>query len=130
MIVVRIPGLAIAVVDLNKADTPLRQSPRQETAIGEMSRAIQVASRLGFLLQFESFGCRKLHPKGGLHGLQSTFQLIVLTCAIEMQLVQLRHQLDLPHLCRPRGVRVFEKGDQFCRDRVAMVDIGSLMGTR
>ena len=77
-VIVVVPGLAVAVVDLDHAHAPLHQPPRQQTAAREIAVAIARARGFsGSLRDVENFRRFGLHAEGDLGRLDGGLELRV-----------------------------------------------------
>ena len=76
-ILVVVPRLAGAVVDVNIADAALHQPSRQQAAVGERRVAVFRADRFGLLADIEHIQRFELHPVRRFHGLDAAFEIIV-----------------------------------------------------
>ena len=76
-VVVIVPGLIVAVIDLDDAHAPLHQSPRDQAGVGELAGAVQVPRRGRFASQVKRLARLELHAEGHLQRGDPRFERIV-----------------------------------------------------
>ena len=130
MIVVSVPRLAVAVVDLREPDASLGQTPRQQTAVREVARSVLLADVFRFVIQVEGFGRGELHAERGLHRRDARFELLVFAPLLQMLAVERPHQFELPLLLIGRLAGVAQIRDELLRIEVRVVDVRPLMLAR
>ena len=97
----RIPRIALAVVNLRHAHTFFRESHRHQTSQSGTAWAIHIEHCFAFFCDIEDIRSRGLHAIGGLHGFNGTLQLRVLIAKrLQIHLVQLFEKVDVASLNR------------------------------
>ncbi len=74
VMVVGVPRLAMAVVDLDESHSAFRQSSSQEAAVGKMAVAVSLSDGGWLVLEMERLGRFELHAVGRLHRLNPALQ--------------------------------------------------------
>ena len=74
-VVVVVPRLAVAEVELHDADATLHQAPRQQAPAAEVGIAVTAADGVGFLREIERFRRFGLHAEGDFHRCHRRFEL-------------------------------------------------------
>ena len=130
MIAVSIPGLSVAVVNLDEADAAFGESASEEAAVGEVSFSVEFACGSGFLLEVEGIGGGELHAEGGFHGFDAGLELVIATGAFDLVAIEASHEFELGSLCGAIGGGIAEEGDKSIGSDIGVIDIGALMGAR
>ena len=76
-VLVVVPGLVVAVVDLHHAHAALDQPPRQQAGVGELALAVQLARGGRFAADVERLLRLALHAVGHLQRRDAGFELLV-----------------------------------------------------
>lgn len=106
-----VPGLAIAVVNLNHAHTAFHQSAGGEAGASEVAGAVQVLDRLRLAMRIEGFLGLGLHAIGHLERLDAGVELVVTIPAIAMEAVERVEQIELLPLGGRREIAIFDMVD-------------------
>ena len=123
---VRIPRLAVAVIDLDETHAAFRQASRHETAVREVPFAVSLAHRRRLARDVEGVRRRELHPIGRLHRLDAALQRRVRAAARgEVLAVHLAQQVELLALCVWRGARVVQPWNHRLGVEVRVVDVAA-----
>jgi hypothetical protein len=111
-VLVVVPGLVVAVVDLRHAHAALRQPPRDQAGVGELAGAVALAHRPRLLAEVEDVQRLRLHAEGHLQRLDARLQLPVAAALLEVQLVHRLDQVELAALPPGRKPAVLQVADE------------------
>jgi hypothetical protein len=124
---VRVPRLAVAVVDLHEADAALDEAAGEEAGVGEVRRAVFLADAGRLAGEVERLAARELHVEGGLHRANPRFQGRFAGAVLQVPGVDLFEQVELPPLLGRGEVAVFDVRQHLGEVEVAVVDVRPLM---
>src|SRR5258708_31663663 len=110
-VIVIIPGLAVAVVNLHHANAALDKTPRHEAAATEFAIAVAGAHGLRLLGDVENIGRFRLHTIRDLGGLDAGFQLRIVAVPFDFEAVELAEKIELAALIGSRDVFVADVRD-------------------
>lgn len=85
-----IPGDVITidgVRELNHPDTAFDEASGEQAPFGVFTWAVEVEGGLGFLTGVKCFGDSHLHSESHFHGLNGSFELLVLNLTVEVHLI-------------------------------------------
>ncbi len=100
-ILVVIPGLAVAEVNLHHPHATLGQPPGQEAAMGEFAVTVQLTRSGRLLAEVERLLSLRLHPKRHLQRGNPRLELLIPLPALEVSPVHALEQVELsPLACR------------------------------
>ena len=126
-VVVAVPGLDVAVEELDEADAALDQPAGDEELPGLDAGAVHVADVLRLLLDVEGVGGRHLHPVGQLEAGDPRLEVVVLGAGLLVPPVELGQEVELPPLVGLGHDRVADVLDQVLGLLLAGVDVGPLV---
>ena len=122
---VRVPRIALGVVDLHHAHALLDQPHRHQAAARRAARAVQLERRLALLADVEDLRRFGLHPVGGLHRLDRRLELrVVDRSRSSCSRLSCLEQIELAPLLGQRELVVVDVGDQLLRIEVLADDLG------
>ena len=94
-VIVGVPGLAVAVPELDEADAAFEEAAGHEALAGEGAGAVEVADGLGFAVEIEGIGGLGLHAVGEFETADAGFELGVVMAAGEVVFVELAEEVEL-----------------------------------
>ena len=125
-VVVMVPGLAVAVPELDEADPALQEPAGRQELPGVDAGPVHRADRLRLLGDVERLGRLRLHPVRQLERLDPGLELGLAAVTVQMAAVQLAQEVELAALgLRADGV-VLDVRDQLLDLAVPAVDVGAL----
>ena len=129
-VVVIVPGLAVAEIDLHHAHAALDQPQRHQAAAAEIAVAVARARGFGLLADVENVRRFRLHAERDLRRLDAGFELRIRPGSLQVQLVQLAQQIELAALLAALELLVANVLDQLvrrpsrCSECSALIDAG------
>ena len=129
-IIVAVPGLTVAMPDLNKAHASLDKASRDENLARLRSFAVHFADVLWFAADIECVGRIHLHAIGKFERLNTGFKLCFMLPFRGVALVQFVEQVKLRALFGHRTIIVPNMLDEPVHLRVLRVDVGPLVHAR
>jgi hypothetical protein len=109
---VGVPGLAVAVVDLDETHPALGEAAGKEAAVREVAGAVGFADLFGLFGKVKGIARLELHAVGGLHRLDAAFEGFLTGGARgEMFAVEGGGEIELAALGGGIGFRRAEPGD-------------------
>ena len=126
-VVVVVPGLAVAVPELDEADPALEQPPGRQELPGVDAGAVHLADRLRLLGDVERVGGLGLHPVRQLERLDARLELGLAAAAVEVPPVELGQQVELGALGLRADRAVPDVRDQLLDLGVLAVDVRALV---
>ncbi len=126
-VVVVIPRLAIAVIDLNHADALFDEAASHETAAAEIVIAITGAHGFGLFGDVENIGRFGLHAEGDFGGLDVGFEDGVGTLALDFEVVEFGKKIELAALFGRFDFGVADVVDELVGSFFAVGDVSALI---
>ncbi len=126
-VVVSVPGLDVAMVELDEPDASLDQAAGDQELPRLDARAIGVLDVLGLLGDVEGVGRHHLHPVSQLEAGDPRLQGIVLGPGPLVHPVQVRQQVELPALVRLGHRCVADVLDQLLDLAAPGIDVSPLV---
>ena len=114
-VVVVVPGLEVAEVDLHHADAAFDESQRHQTAATEVGNIVAAADVFGLLANVEKAGGFGLQAEGRLHGLDRAFKLGLAADAFHVTPVKLADEAELLALLVNGEMRIAQMADELFR---------------
>ena len=128
MVRVRVPGLAVAIINLNKAHSTLHQTAGHEAAIGEMALAIHLTDTLRLQVHIKGIRRRRLHSESRFHRLNPAIERDIRTTARrEMLGIQRLHEIELLALIHLGHALIVEPRNHLLGVEIRVVDVNALM---
>ncbi len=127
VIVVGVPWLTVAVIDLREANPTFGKPSRQQASIGELARTVTSADGFGLPGYIEGVRRGCLHAERRLHGADASIELRIGPTLGLMLGIEALDEIDLPPL-RLRGERrVAEIRNHPRGAEVGVIDVRALM---
>ncbi len=127
---VRVPGLAVSVIDLHETHAAFDESASQQAAVGEVAFAVIIACLLRLLVQVERVAGSELHSEGRLHGSNAGLERLVVAVSLPGFDIELPQQSELPLLGFLIPFGISQVRDHLLRVDRRMIDVSSLAGRR
>ncbi len=126
-VVVAVPGLDVAVIELDEPHAPLDQAAGDQELPGLHARPVGVADIPRLLLDVEGVGGGHLHAIRQLEAGDPRIEGVVLGTRLEVPAVQLGQEVELPALVGSGHGRVLDILDQVLDPAAPGVDVGPLV---
>ena len=122
-----VPGLGLAVEDLDHAHAVFDEAERHQATAGEVGVAIPGASRAPLPSDVQCQRRLHLHPEGHFHGLDSRFQLRLVPDPVQVAPIEPVQEFQLAPLLVRAERGVADVADQFLRVGLVIGDVGPLV---
>ena len=129
-IVVIIPGLAIAVIDLHHADAAFDEAAGHEAAAAKIVIAIAGADGFGFFGDIEDFGRFGLHAESDFGGLDIGFEDGVCAFAFHVETVEFGQKVKLAALFGRVDFGIADVVNKFVGSLFAVGNVSALIDGR
>ena len=101
-----VPGLVVAVIDLDDPDAALDQAAGDQAGVGELAVAVRLARRFGFAGEVERLARLELHAEGHLQRRDAGLERLVVGRALPGDLGSALEQVELLALVGARQMAV------------------------
>ena len=125
-VVVAVPGLTVAVPELDEAGAAFEEAAGHEALPGVFAGAVHVADVLGLLGNVEGVGGFALHAVGEFEAADAGLHLWVVAVVGEMSGVDFAEQVHLPGLAALAGDGIAEVLDHVLEVFDGGVEVGAL----
>ena len=126
-VVVMVPGLPLAMPELDEPDPALEQPPGGQKLPSVHARAVHLPDVRRFVADVERLGRFRLHPVGQLERLDAGLELGLVAVPLEVLAVELGQQVELGPLRPGADAVVADVRDQLLDVGVPAVQVGSLV---
>src|SRR5687767_5596634 len=129
-VIVVVPGLAIAEIDLDHPYPALDQTRSHKTPSPEIIITVALPDCVALLRNIEDLRSFALHPVGNFRRLDTSFQLRVRPYLCQVETIQLAKQVELSFLVRGCDLLVPYVRKQFVHFCFIVWNVGALINPR
>src|SRR5687767_14489598 len=129
-IIVVVPRLAIAEIDLDHANPALDQTRGHKTPSSEIVITVALPVRLALFRDIENVRGFALHPVSNFRSLDAGFEVRVRSRLRHVETIQLGEQVELSSLVGGRELFVAYVWNQFVRFLFIVWNVGALINPR